>query len=246
MTWKKWLKQLLGVNRKAFQQICLQNGIELEFATNVEALPILQEIFVQRAYADYFPFYQKATIVDVGAHFGYFSLFAARNLEPTARIIALEPSSKNVRQLSQNVHANTFSNIEISHAALSTSVGTQSLQLSQSENNTLLPLTDSALPTETVPTTTLAHLFDTHQLDQLDFLKLDCEGAEYDALYQTPAELFQTIKVISMEFHDLKKADYTALAMATFLQKQGFVIKKLQHSPTNFGRNYGKLLARRE
>ncbi|MBK7009683.1 MAG: hypothetical protein IPH36_14180 [Saprospiraceae bacterium] len=48
------------------------NGIKLDAESNLESLFTLEEVFVQRSYADYFPFYKKATIVDIGAHKGYF------------------------------------------------------------------------------------------------------------------------------------------------------------------------------
>lgn len=33
-----------------------------------------------------------------------------------------------------------------------------------------------------------------NELDQIDFLKIDCEGAEYDILFSTPRALFSRIK----------------------------------------------------
>ena len=43
--------------------------------------------------------------VDVGANDGYFTLFAARRLGPTGRVIAVEPSSRERVNLQRNVEA---------------------------------------------------------------------------------------------------------------------------------------------
>lgn len=241
---KSWIKKGVKIGQQEFNYICRMNGLQLNYALNANELLVLKEIFVERAYADYFPFYEQATVVDVGAHVGYFSLFAAKNLAADSTIIAVEPSSKNFSVLTQNVATNQFSNIKLVHAAVSNKVGTQLLYLSKSENNSLFSDTATAA-SETVSTLTLDGLLQQQQLQTIDFLKLDCEGAEYDILYQTKPEILQKIKAISLEFHDLKKVEYTGLRLANYLEKQGFQLRKFEHRPTNFGLNYGKLITTR-
>ncbi len=51
------------------------------------------------------------------------------------------------------------------------------------------------------PGVTLAGLFDEHRIARCDLLKLDCEGAEYDALYGLPAEHRQRIRRCVVEYH---------------------------------------------
>jgi hypothetical protein len=50
---------------------------------------------------------------------------------------------------------------------------------------------------------TLAELLDTHQLDSVDLLKVDCEGAEYDILPNTPDEVFDRVENIAFEYHEV-------------------------------------------
>jgi hypothetical protein len=63
-------------------------------------------------------------------------------------------------------------------------------------------------------------------MEKIDFLKMDCEGAEYDILFQLPKTIFDKIEVISMEFHDLKKPGYSALDLAGHLIQMGYEILK--------------------
>ena len=43
--------------------------------------------------------------------------------------------------------------------------------------------------------------FQITSVSKIDLLKLDCEGAEYNILYNTPAHLFKKINCISIETH---------------------------------------------
>jgi hypothetical protein len=52
-----------------------------------------------------------------------------------------------------------------------------------------------------VPVASLASLFARHQLDRVDFLKLDCEGAEYGILDAAPDLLLGQIRQLAIEWH---------------------------------------------
>ena len=60
------------IKKYRFQQFCKKNNLNLSYKLNQEGLEILNEVFHKREYADYFPFYEKVTIIDIGAHMGYF------------------------------------------------------------------------------------------------------------------------------------------------------------------------------
>jgi Ni,Fe-hydrogenase I small subunit len=53
-----------------------------------------------------------------------------------------------------------------------------------------------------VPTTTLQEIMDSNNLERIDFLKLECEGAESSILHSTPGDYLKRVKKIAMEFHD--------------------------------------------
>src|SRR6266508_6011309 len=54
---------------------------------------------------------------------------------------------------------------------------------------------------EIVKAVSLKDIFDAHAVEQCDFLKLDCEGAEYDILFSLAVDYFRRIKRIAMEYH---------------------------------------------
>jgi hypothetical protein len=69
----------------------------------------------------------------------------------------------------------------------------------------------------------LASLFRKYRISRVDFLKMDCEGAEYDVLMACPKSALSKISRISMEFHNLD-ARRNGPALAAFLEKAGFEV----------------------
>ena len=68
--------------RRQFDAIVAANELNLEFGLNKNELPTLRSVFARREYSDWFPFYENAVVLDVGAHYGYFSIFASRKSCP--------------------------------------------------------------------------------------------------------------------------------------------------------------------
>jgi FkbM family methyltransferase len=233
-------------NKGRFDEICRRNRIELEYDLNKEALFLLQAIFVEREYADYFPFYEDAIILDVGAHFGYFSLFANINTGKDARIISVEPDPKNFTLLKKNIFENKTTKVELHNFAISDQSGEVKLFLGSSVNSSLLEiyaLNEHHANHVSVNAMTLEQLFVTAKLKHIDFLKLDCEGAEFAIIMNSPPEIFEAITTISMEFHDLRDPNYTGNSMVKKLDQLGFRIVKFVHEKTNLGLNFGKIIA---
>ena len=76
---------------KLFFDLCKNNNINLSYKDSKNDLDILKEIFIDRCYSDYFPFYENSIIFDIGAHKGFFSLFAANNSGNKSKIYSFEP-----------------------------------------------------------------------------------------------------------------------------------------------------------
>jgi hypothetical protein len=79
-------------------------------------------------------------------------------------------------------------------------------------------------------------------IDKIDFLKIDCEGAEYEIIAQSSDDSLKKASIISMEFHDMKNVNQTAQTLISRLTSLGFHVVKFQYERTNYGLNYGKLI----
>ena len=114
--------------------------------------------------------------VDVGANIGYFSLLAAKLVGPAGRVYAFEPDEENFSLLQQNIELNNLHNIVAVKKGISDKIG-QTILYRDLEN----PCRHSLAPkpngeTVMIETTTLDNFF--ADLGQIDFIKVDVEGAE--------------------------------------------------------------------
>ena len=60
---------------------------------------------------------------------------------------------------------------------------------------------------------------------QVDVLKIDCEGCEYQLLLGSSPETLARVQRISAETHDLSK-DQTAGTLESFLTRNGFWVRR--------------------
>jgi FkbM family methyltransferase len=145
-------------------------------------------------------------IVDAGANIGFASIFYSGKY-PASRIIAIEPESSNFTLLKKNT-AN-YSNITPVHAAL------------WSENEVVKVIdpgvgqwgfqtyargaVSSARHCAEVPGMTVDKLMSDLNLDHIDLLKVDIEGAEKE-VFENSSSWIDKIGMIAIECHDRFKA----------------------------------------
>ena len=67
-------------------------------------------------------------------------------------------------------------------------------------------------------------IFDINRIQHCDFLKLDCEGCEFDVLLGASQSTLQKISQISLEYHD-GFTQYTHADLASYLERNGFKIR---------------------
>ena len=221
---KSIIKWLVSYDKRKFQRICKQQNLNLSYSKNQSSLPILYAIFSMREYADYFPFYEQATIVDVGAHYGYFSLFAAQNLAPNSKIYSFEPHPVNASTCRENLQRNKVENCVVREQAVASTNGKIKLFESKSMNPSIVS-TEKKQKIE-VEATTLRDIMN-----------------EYEIILQANSDTLQNIQTISLEFHDLRNQHYRPQQLIEKFIEEGFKIKKYSFSDTNSASNHGHIIA---
>ena len=144
------------------------------------------------------------TVIDIGGNIGTFALLAAQR---ASRVITIEPNSDNYSRLQDNLARNGAANVTAVRAAVANASGTVTLQCAAEGGYHTISAgirDGAALSVETVPAITLPEIFDKYQVDRCDFLKLDCEGAEYEILLNLPLEYLQRISRIALEWHGVE------------------------------------------
>jgi FkbM family methyltransferase len=120
----------------------------------------------------------KATMVDVGANYGMFSLVASRLVGESGRVLAFEPANATFAVLKRNLESNDVRNVTPFRMALSDSAGTMRLYHDvDATRNSLAPTTRSQ-DFEEVQTGTLDEVLAKAHVHQVDFIKIDVEGAD--------------------------------------------------------------------
>jgi len=120
--------------------------------------------------------------VDIGANCGAFSLFAARLVGKTGRVIAVEPMPEMIARLRFNVLANRFANVQIFETAVGAGEGSITLWVDEARRgHSSLSALEGATRT-TVPVATLHSIVTQAGIDRIDALKIDIEGHEDRAL----------------------------------------------------------------
>ena len=126
------------------------------------------------------------TVMDIGAHLGFFSILLADGVGPTGKVYAFEPEEKNFERLQLNLEANGFSWVSAYPMAFSDESGKQKLMLhyQYSSGHFLARSVSQARidalghGTQEVCVTTLDEVMENQNLRRIDLIKIDAEGSE--------------------------------------------------------------------
>jgi FkbM family methyltransferase len=183
-------------------------------------------------------------VVDIGGHIGSFALHAASEVGQRGRVLVYEPSPDNHTHLRHNIAQSGFSNVQPFATAIAGTKGNRQF-FSNPMNMAMHNFYQKGNYVSYVSAITLADVFAEHQIERCNFLKIDCEGAEYEILYNTPKHIFDRIDRIAMEYHQppfygLNANDHDPERLASFLRDAGFSVRM---QPEN--RMHGLLFASR-
>lgn len=205
-----------------------RTGWQLEVPRRM--LTTYKECFFDATYTKGFPTSAKSpkVVVDIGANVGYFS-FAVLAHHPHATVYSFEPIASNFQLLQQYQQQHPQFDLHVFHQAVNGDGEPLTLHYDASDAfTTAATLFDVADQPDTinVTATTLSAIMEQHRLSAIDWLKLDCEGAEYDIIYGTPAEVLAKVQQLSIETHVGPTATQQQAPLADYLQQQGFYVRQ--------------------
>jgi FkbM family methyltransferase len=152
---------------------------------------------------------------------------AAAARYPKGRIYTFEPDPQNVRFLKENIEKNEVEgNITVIPFAV---LDGQDITLyanphNSAENN--MYKIKRGMTSINVGSVSLAKYIYDNNITSIDFLKIDCEGAEYSILSKLPPESFSIIKKMAIEWHGY--AGYTVPDLIDCLNRNGFQTKFIE------------------
>jgi FkbM family methyltransferase len=167
------------------------------------------------------------TVVDAGAHVGYFTCQAARLVGPRGLVLAFEPAPRNYELLTANVWRNGFTNVVCFPWALGDAPGFAPLHLSASNTgDNRLHRGDDAGETVTVRVAALDEVLAIR--GPVDVVKLDVQGSEHAALRgmeQLLAASPSVLVVAELSPADARAAGIDPRELLTYYRSLGFKIR---------------------
>lgn len=126
------------------------------------------------------------TVVDAGAHHGLYSLLAAKCVGQNGTVVAFEPSPRECERVINNLRVNRTTNVWLLQCALGNQVGKAQLFLGDGFQDWCNSLRPAGVPDPThvveVPLRRLDDMLAELGIAEVDFLKMDVEGAELSLL----------------------------------------------------------------
>jgi FkbM family methyltransferase len=221
------LAAFLGLPLRKPFLIRLKNGCQFKVRGAMD-IWIIKETVLDRDYEVHgVPIEDGWTVFDIGAGLGDFAISVARR-HPNCRVYAYEPFAESLMLLHANLALNGVTTVRAFPYAIGAGAGQLQLQTSSGiavKHSTAqaAPVVSSAAGIE-VQSKTLAQVFEELNLDHCDFLKMDCEGAEYDILLTCSPDTLDKIRHISLEYHD-GVTRFSHRDLADFLQRAGFDVR---------------------
>ncbi|WP_241179994.1 FkbM family methyltransferase [Humisphaera borealis] len=167
---------------KAYRFLCnLQDGIAREVCFTGMYEP--QETLVLRQLLS-----PGQVLLDVGANWGYFTLLAAHCVGSAGRVISLEPDPRLFPQLQTNITLNRLAHVQAIQVAAADREGTMTLagfdEAGENFGVSRLVANGDKVHGRCFPvrTASLDTILEEYNIDTVDVLKMDIEGAEGLAL----------------------------------------------------------------
>jgi len=208
------------------------------------------------------------TVIDVGANIGMYALPLARLVGPSGHVHAFEPEDTNYERLSINLALNRFANVTLNKSAVFSETKTLKLNLFPDEISSWHSLGMPEMPdpfnpgkmlkptrVQEVPGVSLDDYCAKQGIGQVDFLKVDVEGAELEVL-QGCRRLFaeDAVKRILFEVSlpQIQGMGHQKTEIFSLLESAGYTSRPIQSDGTlgepvkAAGQAYGNYIAAKE
>lgn len=180
--------------------------------------------------------------IDCGANIGVFTIKAATLVGPNGLVIAIEPGVESIRRLRHNIALNGFTNVRVIEKVISDEEGIFRLYHIGGGPVAYSMVGYEGAEFEEVQAITLDKLIKELQIDRLDCLKIDVEGAEPLVISGAIESIrrFHPKIIFEANSEGTKRSGRKSNAVWNMLQKLGYdfycfkhgVVSRLSDFPT--------------
>jgi FkbM family methyltransferase len=187
-------------------------GKTLYFTDSIQLVNGLKEIFIEEMYRQELK--ANPYIIDCGANIGL-SVIYMKQQYPYAEIVAFEPDETNFQLLSKNVDSFGYGDVKLCKEAIW--IDNTTLRFSSQGTMTSKIEMGAGAGTIEVKAIRLRNLLNR----EVDFLKIDIEGAEYKVLCDIADKLF-LVKNMFLEYHGTFAQNKELTAVFKMISDAGF------------------------
>ena len=211
------------------QMIVLRGSGQRFKVRNVMDIWTVKETFLDRFYERFSTSIGDGwTVIDIGGGIGDFTIYVATQNDKNI-VYAFEPTPSSFRFLQENLVLNQIENAQVFPQAIWSHNGailidTKLGHPGQFTSKAIGTKDDIQEENVLVPSITLEQAFEATGIALCNLLKIDCEGAEFEILFNTPTTVLERIERIIMEYHD-NVSEYSHDDLVTFLDQHGFAVK---------------------
>ena len=185
--------ELFEVNLKQFQYPLYIRG-------GTSDLECFIEVFMHNSFKIPFNFKPKY-IFDIGANVGFASIYFRRRF-PDSIIISLEPDASNFELLKKNTEK--YKNIHcLQYGIWNKSTKLEIIENGNNKWNCRTVETTEGSHKASVPSITIDELMQMFNIEKIDILKMDIEGAEYNVFSGAHEKWMPKTKSLIVEMHDM-------------------------------------------
>ncbi|SHN21934.1 methyltransferase, FkbM family [Cyclobacterium lianum] len=175
-----------------------------------------------------------ATFIDVGANQGEYTLWGLRKVGPQGKVIAYEPSERLFRHLEENLGLNPeYKQVAIARKmGLSDAPGKLKLYTKSGINegvNSMFPSEEHDIFLNEIELSTLDKEVEILNLQAVDCLKIDVEGAELHVLRgaERTIKKFKPVIITEVNQTSCEAAGYETLEILEFLKDRNYKLFKI-------------------
>jgi FkbM family methyltransferase len=147
------------------------------------------------------------TVIDIGAHIGRYTITSSKQVGNTGRVVAIEADPENFELLKRNIALNKLTNVlTLNYAVFSTRTRMKLYEQSASAKYNSLMLARAAKTKNYVEVNadTLDNILKLNEVNQVNWIKIDVEGAEFEVLKGSSKTLSSENVSLFIEIHNIE------------------------------------------
>ena len=147
------------------------------------------------------------TVIDIGAHIGRYTITSSKQVGNTGKVVAIEADPDNFQLLKRNIALNKLTNVlPLNYAVFSTRTRMKLYEQSASAKYNSLMLTRAAKTRNYVEVNadTLDSILEQNEVNQVNWIKIDVEGAEFEVLKGSTKTLSSENVSLLIEIHNIE------------------------------------------